>query len=176
MVWINNVDSARRMDELKSSNYWLGRLLPDIECTWFKNFEGSREIHGLGFEEVTLFERVIGTAGHSLLEKEQGFHYQGHFKISGTGARLGHQIGPKVSRGDWCSIKHHFDNKEKKNIPFSVRNEKTLERRRKGDIKGKGPEGTRIKSNEPVCVYFQKGKCPKESMCDSWQPHQQISK
>ena len=31
MVWINEIDSARNMDELKSSNSILGRMILDFE-------------------------------------------------------------------------------------------------------------------------------------------------
>ena len=48
MAWINEVDSARNMDELKSSNSQTSRyLIP-------KNYECPQEVTDRGFQEASL--------------------------------------------------------------------------------------------------------------------------
>ena len=52
-------------------------------------------------------------------------------------------------------------NREKKKIPFSDRNQKTLE------SKGTSPSG---KSHKQVCTHFQKEQCQNKSTREHWHP------
>ena len=44
MVWINETDSAKNMDELEPSSLILGRILPDFEVLDSKISECSPEV------------------------------------------------------------------------------------------------------------------------------------
>ena len=81
----------------------------------------------------------------------------------------------QCSRGESCSVKHDFLNKkkEKKQVPFDFRNEKTLERRRKRRYqKGKDTKvPVRLESQISRHVYrCQKGQCQKGSACGHGHP------
>ena len=63
------------------------------------------------------------------------------------------------SRGGSCSFAHDVNkgNREKKKVPFSVRNEKTLEGDGKVDTKGKGPK-IPVRQETQTSQKAQKGK------------------
>ena len=58
MEWTNNVDSARNMNELKSSNFTFGSIIPDFDIFDKKDCKCSQEVAVDGFQEASLHGRA----------------------------------------------------------------------------------------------------------------------
>ena len=104
MVWINEINSARNMDELKSSSSILGRMLPDFEVLDSKKASALKKLLSADFTRRVHMEKLKEQQDIWLLKgRHIAWMIHDNFKISGTGE-------PLLDFNDLLRVDFKYDN------------------------------------------------------------------